>query len=45
MVALAVKLDGGVTFFKRYLENSSWKENIIQFQMEKAQHDLRGTLE
>jgi len=45
MVALAAKLDGEVTFFERYLENSSWKENIIQFQMEKAQHDLRGTLE
>jgi len=45
MVALAAKLDGEVTFFERYLENSSWKENIIQFQMEKAQHDLRGTSE
>jgi hypothetical protein len=45
MVALASKLDGEVTFYERYLENSSWKENMIQFQMENAQQDLRGTSE
>uniref|UniRef100_A0A804UMZ5 Ser/Thr-rich protein T10 in DGCR region n=1 Tax=Zea mays TaxID=4577 RepID=A0A804UMZ5_MAIZE len=37
MVALAAKLEGEVTFYERYLENSLWKENLIQFQMEKAQ--------
>ncbi|CAL5025950.1 unnamed protein product [Urochloa decumbens] len=36
MVALAAKLDGEVTFYERYLENSLWKENLIQFQMENA---------
>ena len=36
MVALAAKLEGEVTFYERYLENSLWKENLIQFQMEKA---------
>jgi len=45
MVALAAKLDGEITFFERYLENSSWKESTIQFQMEKAEHELRGTSE
>ncbi|RLM64646.1 hypothetical protein C2845_PM16G17300 [Panicum miliaceum] len=45
MVALASKSDGEVTFYERYLENSSWKENMIQFQMENAQQDLRGTSE
>ncbi|RLM73858.1 hypothetical protein C2845_PM15G18670 [Panicum miliaceum] len=45
MVALASKLDGEVTFYERYLENSSWKENMIQFQMENTQQDLRGTSE
>ncbi|KAK3143972.1 hypothetical protein QOZ80_4AG0307270 [Eleusine coracana subsp. coracana] len=37
MAALAVKLDGEVTFYERYLEDSLWKENLIQFQMENAQ--------
>jgi hypothetical protein len=36
MAALAAKLDGEVTFYERYLENSLWKEKLIQFQMEKA---------
>lgn len=37
MVAVAAKLDGEVTFYESYLENNLWKENLIQFQMEKTQ--------
>ncbi|WVZ86738.1 hypothetical protein U9M48_033475 [Paspalum notatum var. saurae] len=37
MVALAIKLDGEATFYERYLEDGLWKENLIQFKMEKAQ--------
>jgi hypothetical protein len=36
MAALAAKLDGEVTFYERYLENSLWKEKLILFQMDKA---------
>ena len=36
MAAIAVKLDGEVTFYERCLDNSLWKENLMQFQMEVA---------
>ncbi|KAG8065790.1 hypothetical protein GUJ93_ZPchr0004g38607 [Zizania palustris] len=36
MAALAVKLNGEVTFYERYLESSLWKENHIQFVLEVA---------
>ncbi|XP_014750969.1 transport and Golgi organization protein 2 homolog isoform X2 [Brachypodium distachyon] len=37
MVAIAVKLDGEVTFYERSLASSSlWEENLVQFRMEMA---------
>ncbi|KAL6651205.1 hypothetical protein ACP70R_010130 [Stipagrostis hirtigluma subsp. patula] len=45
MAALAAKLDGEVTLYERYLESNLWKENIVQFQIEEAQQDSRGTSE
>jgi hypothetical protein len=36
MAAIAVKLDGEVAFYERCLDNNSWKENLMRFQMEVA---------
>jgi hypothetical protein len=36
MAAIAVKLDGEATFYERCLDNSLWKEKLVQFQMEVA---------
>ncbi|EAY95180.1 hypothetical protein EE612_024944 [Oryza sativa] len=44
MTALAVKFNGEVTFYERYLESNLWKENLMQFELEMSQwEDLRGT--
>uniref|UniRef100_J3M0F5 Uncharacterized protein n=2 Tax=Oryza brachyantha TaxID=4533 RepID=J3M0F5_ORYBR len=44
MTALAVKFNGKVTLYERYLESNLWKENLMQFELEMTQlKDVRGT--
>ncbi|KAF0891210.1 hypothetical protein E2562_009395 [Oryza meyeriana var. granulata] len=36
MAAIAMKFNGEVIFYERYLESNLWKENLMQFELETA---------